>query len=378
MAVEIREHVPGCRVDDFIQAGYEVFRSDPAWVAPLEIDIRARLHPDKNPFFQHAEARYFTAHRNGRVVGRITAQVCREHLRKHQDATGYFGFLDTIDDQEVCDALVEAARRWLATRGMQRMRGPISLSMNEEFGLVIDGNEHPPMVMMGHSRAYQGRLAEGAGLAKVKDFYAWRYDVQAIPPRALRAWEQTKTQPEVKIRKLQRKHADREIDIVLSIFNEAWQDNWGWVPMTRAEADKAVQDLKLVMDEEIALVAEIDGKPAAICLAFPNVNEAIRDLNGKLLPLGWAKLLYRLKVKRTKTARLFIMGIRSEYRRNKRYGGLAMAMFVEIAKLGSAVGYEWGELSLTLEDNTLINLGIKAMGGKVYKTYRLYERAIEG
>ncbi|MGE0791786.1 MAG: hypothetical protein AB7S26_39285 [Sandaracinaceae bacterium] len=376
MAIEIREHTPGDDIDDFIRAGRVVFDGDPAWVPPLEFDLRARLTPAKNPFFHRGEVVLFTAHRDGRLVGRCSAQIDHEHLRLHQDKTGFFGFFDTIDDDDVGRALIDAASAWLRRRGMERMRGPLSLNMNEEVGILVQGHEHPPHVLMGHSRPYQQRIAEASGLEKAKDLYAWRFEVGKIPQRALKAWEQVKQMPEVRLRTVEPRRMKRELDIIMSIFNDAWKNNWGWVPATPEEVEKTGEELRMILDKQLAFIAEVDDKPAAICVALPNINEVIRDFDGKLGPIQVAKLLWRLKIKRPKSGRLMMLGVRSDLRGVKKYGGLSHALYVEIAKRGEQHGYEWGELSWTLEDNAPVNLGIRSMGAKHYKTYRVYEKPL--
>lgn len=376
MTVEVREHRPGKDLGAFVEAGHIVFRGDPSWVPPLEMDLRERLTPGKNPFFEHGEVGLFTAWRDGKLLGRCSTSIDHEHLRLHKDETGFFGFFDTVNDPEVAGALVSAAKRWLLARGMKRIRGPISLSINEEVGALIEGFEHPPVLMMAHSRAYQGSLIEGTGLEKAKDLFAWKFIAGELPTRAAKAWEQVREMPEVRIRSVNKGDMASELRIIMDIFNDAWSQNWGFVPATPNEVKKAAADMKLILDEDLAFIAEVEGKPVGMCICLPNLNEAIQDLGGKLFPLGLAKLLWRVKVKHPKTARLMLLGIRSELRGVKKYGALSTAMYAEIAKRGTAKGYEWGELSWTLEDNHPVNVGIKAMGAKVYKKYRVYEGAL--
>ncbi|NLY93012.1 MAG: hypothetical protein GXY23_03195 [Myxococcales bacterium] len=376
MSIEIRTHRPGQRIDDFLNLHYELFRGDPAFIAPLEMELRDRLTPGKNPFFEHAEAVYFTAWKNGRCVGRISAQIDHEHLRIHKDRTGFFGFFDTIDDQEVASALLTAAESWLRDRGMQRVRGPFSLSINEECGMLVDGFEHPPVVMMPHGLRHQPKLVEGAGYQKAQDLYAWKYVVEPPPERAMKAHAQITSMPEIRFRPITLKSVKKDVPILLDIFNDAWSENWGFVPLTQAEAKKMANDLLLLLDERIAFIVELHGRPVAVCLTLPNLNEAARDLGGKLLPFGIFKLLYRLKVQKVKSARLLILGIRKELRGVKKYGGLSAAMYTELYLRGSKAGYEFCELGWTLESNRPINLGIKMMGGKIYKTYRIYEKEL--
>ncbi len=309
-------------------------------------------------------------------MGRASAQLDHEHLRLYQDRTGFFGFFDTVDDDEVGEALIDAAADWLRRRGMETMRGPLSLNMNEEVGVLIEGFDTPPAVLMGHSRAWQDRVAQAAGLEKAKDLLAWRFEVGKLPGRAERAWEQVQKMPEVRIRSVDPKKIDRELATIMEIFNDAWKANWGFVPATDEEVKKTGEELRLILDRDLAMIAEIDERPVAICVALPNLNEVVRDFDGKLGPVEVAKLLWRLKIRRPKSARLMMLGIRSELRGQKRYGGLSHALYVEIAKRSAKVGYEWGELSWTLEDNHPVNLGIRSMGAKVYKKYRVYERSL--
>ena len=376
MAIEIREHTPGKDIADFMRVSQVVYAGDPNWVEPLHFDLKARLTPGKNPFFKRGELALFTAWKNGKLAGRISAQLDHEHLHRYKDKTGFFGFFDTIDDDEVGQALVEAAAKWLAVRGMTTMRGPLSLTMYEEVGTLVDGFDMPPSLLMQHARTWQDRVAKSAGLHKAKDLFAWRFDVGAIPPRAEKAWAETKALPEVKLRSVQPRHMERELRMIQDIFNDAWQANWGHVPATEDEVKKTAEDLRLILDPEMAFIAEVNGKAMGMCIALPNLNEVIRDFDGKLSPKNVAKLVYRLKVKRPKSARLMMLGISSEMRGIKKYAGLSHALYVEVAKRGEKRGYRWGELSWTLEDNRPINLGIKSMGAKIYKTYRIYEKAI--
>ncbi len=377
-SIEIRQHTPGKDIEDFIRVASIVYADDPNFVAPLEFDLRQRLTPGKNPFFQRGELALFTAWKDGKLAGRISAQLDHEHLHRYNDRTGFFGFFDTIDDDEVGQKLMEAAEAWLKQRGMATMRGPLSMTMYEEAGLLVDGFDMPAHMLMAHSRKWQGRVAESTGLTKAKDLFAWRFDVGHIPERAEKAWAEVKKMPEVKLRSVRPSRMHEELEIIMRIFNDAWEQNWGHVPATPEEVKKTGEDLRLILDPEMAFIAEVDGKPVGMCIALPNINEVIHDFNGKLNPITVAKLLWRLKIKRPKSARLMMLGISQEMRNVRKYGYLSHALYVEVAKRGEARGYTWGELSWTLEDNRAINLGIKSMGAKVYKTYRVYEKPIAG
>ncbi|MFA9470898.1 MAG: hypothetical protein ACERNK_10010 [Deltaproteobacteria bacterium] len=376
MSVEIKQHQPGKDLKDFIQVAFEVYRDDPAWVPPLHMEITDRLTPEKNPFFEHAEVALFTAWKDGKAVGRISAQIDHEHLRIHEDNAGFFGFFDTVDDQEVASALIAAAEDWLASRGMTVMRGPFSLSINEETGLLVEGFDSPPTIMSPHHRSYQGALAEAAGLQKVKDCYGWKHQVVPAPARAQRAWEAITSLPEVRFRSVNPRNLKKEVRDILDVFNDAWQHNWGFVPATDAEAKKMAADLQLILDKELSFFAEIDGQPVAICVCLPNLNEVIFDFGGKLNPVTVGKLIWRLKIRGPKSARLMLLGIRTDLRGKKRYAPLAMAVIAELVRRGLKQGYEWAELGWTLEDNGLINAAIRSMGATIYKRYRLFEKPI--
>jgi hypothetical protein len=375
MTIEIRETPIGGDLRDFLNVVDYVYKNDANYVRPLNMDVKDRLSR-KNPFFNHAEGTTFTAHKNGWCVGRVTAQVDHAHLNLHKDEAGFFGFLDTVDDQEVVNALLDRARTWLSRRGMKRIRGPMSLNVNEEIGCLIEGFDTPPMVMMPHHHPYQANLIESAGLEKTKDLYAWRYTVGDVPKRAQRAHDQIAALPEVKVRHVDMKHLDKDVRIVMDIFNDAWQQNWGFVPLSEDELTKLASDFKLILVPDLTYVVDIDGEPAAFAIAIPNLNEMIHDLQGKLSPVGVAKLLWRLKVARAKTARLALLGVRSKYRHVKKYGGLSTFLYAKMNESGKRCGIEWGELSYTFEDNAPVNLGIKFMGGKIYKKYRLFEAAL--
>ena len=221
MAITVKEHRPGKDVADFLRVADVVFGDDPSWIAPLNMEIKDRLNPAKNPFFEHGEATLFTAWDGDRLVGRTSAQIDHEHLRIHGDDAGFFGFFDTVDDPVVAQALLQAAEDWLRERGLKTMRGPFSLSINEESGCLVEGFETPPAMMMSHSRAYQGALAESYGLEKAKDLLAWKYVVAEPPKRAQRAWEQLRALPEVRFRSIDKRNMLAELRDVLEIFNDA-------------------------------------------------------------------------------------------------------------------------------------------------------------
>ncbi len=376
MSVSIHGHDPGTDLADFMKVADVVYADDPAYIAPLRMEVKERLTPGKNPFWAHAEGRLFTARRDGQLVGRISAQIDHEHLKHHQDGAGFFGFFDTIDDAEVADALLAEAEAWLRAKGSTVMRGPFSLSINEESGVLVDGFDTPPALMMPHHRVYQSGHLDRLGFVKAKDLWAWKYVVAEPPKRAARAWESMQALPEVRFRSVDPSRMRAELDSILDIFNDAWKDNWGFVPATEAEVEKMAKDMKLLIDPRLAFFAEVKEEPVGMCVCLPNLPTLTHDLNGRLAPFGWAKLLWRLKVKKPRAGRLMLLGIKQKMRGKRRYGGLSTAMYAELAYRGIQHDFEWAELSWTLEDNRPINLGIKAMRAKVYKTYRVYEKPL--
>ncbi|HTJ81991.1 MAG TPA: GNAT family N-acetyltransferase [Polyangiaceae bacterium] len=377
MAIDILElGADKKRKRDFLDLVDPIYASDKNYVRPLDMEINDKLDTKKNPFFEHAEGTAWVAYKDGRPVGRVTAQIDHEHLKRYKDDAGFFGYLDTIEDQDVAKALLDEAARWLKARGMKSIRGPYSLSINEELGVLVDGFGEPPVIMMPHHHPYQHKLIEGAGFTKLKDFYAWKYFVGEVPPRAQKAHDEIAALPELKVRQVNPKDVAGELDIIMDIFNDAWSDNWGFVPATPNELKKAAEDLKLILMPEITRLAYIDGEPAAVALALPNLNELTRDFRGKLGPLQLAKLLYRLKIKGPETGRLYILGIKKKWRNVRKYAGLSAYLYVEMNRAAQLLGMKHGELSWTVEDNAPINVAIKLMGGKVYKTYRVYEHAL--
>jgi hypothetical protein len=355
-------------------------KDDPLWVPPLLDDYRRLLNPKKSPFLKHGEAQCFLAEEDGKPVGRICAQIDFDFDKQWPAEVGvaFFGFFDSKDDPKVARALFDKAEEWARLKGRKHLRGPFTLDSKGETGVLIEGFDTPPRVGMPHNRPYVGPLIESAGYAKAKDFFCWWYTSGQIDERTRRIAQRTLDLPNVKVRPMDLKQFRREVDIVRDIYNSAWSSNWGFTPFTAAELAIIATEYKMFVDTEIALVAEVDGKPAAMCFAIPDVNELVKDFDGELMknPLNLAKLLYRLKFKRPKHARLILLGVKEEYRASHKYGTLAAVLYVEVARRGAARGYVGGELGWTLEDNTMINRGIERMGARKYKTYRVYEKTL--
>ncbi|MCA9562138.1 MAG: hypothetical protein KC561_01555 [Myxococcales bacterium] len=375
MAVEIKPVRSKQDRKAFVEFPFQIYRFDRNWVPPLNMEQYDLLNSEKHPWYEHGEAEFFLAYQDGKLVGRISAQVDKLHVERH-DNTGFFGFYEAVDDTRVSKALFKAAEEWLRERKVDKIRGPFSLNINEYAGFLVDGWHYPPMILMTHNPPYYNDHVKRAGFGQVKDLYAWHYDIlKDLPEMALPIAQKVMDYPGLVLRSFDMKNIDREVQIMQDIFNEAWINNWGYLPLTSSEVKKMSQDLKLILDPEAAIIAEVNGDPAGICFCLPNLNEVIQDLDGKLFPTGLLKVLWRTKVKNPKTVRLVAMGVRKKYRGSV-LGGLSIAMYVDIHRRTKRLGYELGELGWTLEDNKKVNQGIEFMGGKVYKTYRVYEKSL--
>jgi hypothetical protein len=375
--IEVRPVRDRRELKAFVELPWKLYRHDPAWVPPLKPEVYAHLDRNKNPFFEHARAEYFVAWRGREAIARISAQVDDEHNRRFNEKTGFFGFFECPDEPAVAAALLDTASSWLRAQGMDLIRGPFNFSINHTAGLLVDGHHSPPHVEMTHNPAYYARLIEERGFGQAMDLYAWKYDATRPPPEVcLQIADAVAQYPGLKVRQLDPNHFDRDIRIILGVFNEAWSQNWGFVPFTDSELRKAARDLKLVIEPRVGLIAEVDGEPAAIALTFPNLNEILHKTRGMGTARTYAKLIWELKVrKRVNSARLMLLGVRPKFRGSV-LGGLSVLLYVETHKRGTALGYKEAELSWTLANNEKINAGIRMMGGEVYKTYRIYEKAI--
>lgn len=374
MSVDVREVRLNGNLKPFLDVVDDIYRRAPNYIRPLDMMVKDRLHP-RSPFFQHAEGTVFLAYKGDRCVGRITAHIDHEHLAKHKDHTGFFGFFDTIDDQAVADALLNRASQWLKDRGMKRIRGPLSLSLNDEVGCLVDGFDYPPMLMMPHHLPYQSGLIENNNhFERIRTMYAWKYEVGALKRRVQEAHDELSKLPEVTSRPVDMNNIEYDTRIVMNLYNDAWSENWGHVPMTQAELRALAKDFKLLLRPELTQIAFINGTPAAVAIAAPNLNEALVGLNGKLLPTGALKLIYRLKIRKTDTARLIILGIAKRFRNQRKYAALSLYLYAKLNQGGQQLGIKWGELSYTDEANGPVNTAIKMMGGTIYKRYNVYER----
>jgi hypothetical protein len=361
---------------EFIHLPWRLYKGNPNWVAPLFMFENERFDPKRNAFYRHADVQLFLARRNGRVVGRISAQVDREHIRYWNEQAGFFGFFESENDPEIAKALLRAAEDWLRERGMERIRGPLSFSTNGECGFLILGFDQPQMPLMPYTLPYYPQLTEAAGYARVKDLLAWRWESLPVPEGpGKRMVEELRARPDVKVRRARIQDFRKEYETILKLYNDAWSENWGFVPATKAEADEIAKSLRMIVDPAIVPIVEVNGVAAAMALAVPNYNWAQQPLNGSLFPFGWLRLLWRLKVRRPKNGRLLLLGVGKDFR-HRQYAGLAYLLCDEIYRGAVERGYKWAEFGWTLEDNGLINSLIKKIGAVHYKTYRIFEKVL--
>lgn len=361
----------------FIGVTRTLYAGDPAWVQPLTIERLDHLNAKKNPFLVGIEAAYWLLLFDGAPVGRISAQVDRAHLERYGDATGHFGFLEAIDDAAAFGLLLDTAATWLRLRGMERMTGPFSLSINDETGTLVEGFDTPPYFMMPHGQPHYDRRLHEQGCTKAKDLLAYRIDVQApFPPAAARLVERTQKTGGLVVRPLDMRRYTDEIRLIVDIFNDAWAENWGFVPFGEAEAQYLATSIRPLVDAQCFAIAELDGEPVAMTVTLPNLNAVIADLDGRLLPFGWARLLWRLKVRGITSWRMPLMGLRRAWHGTLKGTAAAMGVIEAIRAYHAARGVTEGELGWVLEDNAAIQRVIEAVGGVPYKTYRVYEKAL--
>jgi GNAT superfamily N-acetyltransferase len=359
-------------LDDFVRLPWRIYPTGSPWVPPLNSEVKDLVDPRRHhPFYAHAEVQLFVASREGRPVGRIAAILNHAHLDIHRDGVGFFGFFEAEDDDEVARSLFDAAAGWLRDRGATRMRGPVNPSVNEEIGLLLDDFAGRPVLMMTYNPPYYVRLLEGAGFAKVRELYAYLATENHRPTdKQERLGERLKRHHGIEIRNARLRDAEREASIIEGIYNEAWNELWGYVPMTHDEVVYMTKKLKPLADERMILIASVRGEPAAFALAIPDLNDVLRRLNGRLGPIGILKALYyRRKIR---GLRLMALGVVREHRRK----GIEALLVQELFKRGLAGGYRWMEISWVLEDNAAANNVLRNLGFPRYRTYGLFEKSI--
>jgi GNAT superfamily N-acetyltransferase len=358
--------------DQFIRFPWKVYENSPNWVPPLISEVKFILS-DKNPFFRHAEAAYFLARKDGQVVGRVAAIIDRNHINVHNEQAGFFGFFECLPDLNIAQDLVAAAEKWLRQRDIEIMRGPMNPSTNDECGFLVQGFDSPPMIMMTYTPPYYLDYMEKCGLAKAKDLYAYISIIKdvAAGDRLEKLSSKIKGRlPGLTIRPMNMKNFNKELAAVKDIYNAAWSRNWGFVPMTDDEIDSMAKRLKPLIVPELAVMAEVDGKPAGFMLTVPDYNQVLAKLNGKLGLPEIIKFLWNSR--KITDIRVIIMGVKEEYRRK----GIEGLLYLESFKAALRKGYVRSEMSWVLEDNVLVQKGCELMGGKLYKKYRIYEKRL--
>lgn len=358
----------------FIDVPWRIYADDPLWIPPLRLE--RRLHFSKfNPFLKHAEWKAWVAYRNNEPVGRISAQVDKLHRERYGAHTGHFGLLETIEDADVLRALLSSAEDWLAGRGTVHVTGPFNLSINQECGILVEGFDTPPMVMMPHSRTWYGPLLEQQGYRAVKDMLAYWVQVEDSAPQLMTTLKE-KFSKQVVLRRLRRDRFGEEMEVLRDIFNDAWSENWGFVPFTEAEFAELGTSLRLLVPDDFIQIAEVDGNPAAFMAGLPNLNEIFAGLNGNLFPFGWIRLIRHLKSRGVRTGRIPLMGVRKQFQNTPL--GMALAFMVIDAprQAGISRGIQALELSWILEDNKPMRSILKYLGCKEYKRYRIYGKTL--
>ena len=352
----------------FIKLQWKIYDGNPYWVPPLLMDRRKLIDRKNNPFYKHAEMELFLAERDGNVVGRIGAIVNHNHNKEHSENIGFFGFFESIDDQAVANALYDTARHWLATRGVTAMRGPASPSVNDEYGLLVDGFDKSPAVLMTYNPEYYVRLVEGYGFVKVKDLYAYYvHKDKVFTEKLVRVSEALEKREGMVFRSLNMKKFDEEVRTIRELYNKGWSRNWGEVPMTEEEFDYVAKDLKPVVNPELVILAEINGKPVGFAMSLPDLNVVLKgNRKGYFIP-GLLRLL--LFKKRIDFVRIIILGVLPEYLNS----GIGGVLFYETARRAVEQGYPHGEASWVVEDNVMMNRGAQLLKGEKTKTYRVYE-----
>ncbi len=373
MAVEISPVKGFADLRAFVDLPFRLHAGTP-WIPPLRLERYAFLNRKLNAYFKHGEAEYFLARRDGRVVGRISAQIDRAYNEYHGTRWGMFGFLEFEDDQETLDALLHAAEGWLRERACERMVGPMDFAMNDESGVLIEGFELEPLIRQPWHPPYYQQRCEQAGLTKAMDLYSWFLEIadrDRMNPILPKLAERVQSKHGITIRKMSRRHLRREMDEFAKIYNAAWSSNWGFVPFSKSDLDAYTIDMQLVFDRDWYMIAENDRETVAMAITIPDIHQVYKKMQGRLLPLGWWYYLNRKKI--IDRVRIGFLGVLPEYQ----HTGVAAALYLEHFDMAERTSRKSGEASWILETNTSMNRGLEAMGGRIVKRWRVYERLLE-
>lgn len=363
-------------LETFLRVPFFIYRNDPNWTAPLEIERKIFLSSD-NPFFLHAEAKYWVAYQDNSPCGRISAQIDKSVLQTIDPKLGHIGMFECVDDQNVADMLMNTAETWLRERGMTRAQGPFNLSVNQECGVLVKGFDAPPMIMMGHALPYYQRLYEKAGYRKVKDLLAYGLDIpRGFSDKVLRFVEMGKKNSNIHIRDIDMKNYERELEIFFDIFNDAWSGNWGFVPFSKAESRYAAKNMKMLIAEHRVRICYFKKEPVAFMVTLPDINCLIKDFNGKLFPFNIFKLLWRIKARHPERVRVPLMGVRKKMQGSLVGACMVFLMIETIREQVAKRGGKFAELSWILEDNLPMRKILEEIGCYIYKSYRIYEKTL--
>ena len=353
----------------FIKFQWEIYKNDNYWVPPLIMERKKLLNKEKNPFFKHAEAEYFLAEKDGKLVGRIAAIKNDMYLKYHNDDTGFFGFFECIDDQKIANALFDTAKNWLKQKGLKNMMGPANPSSNDEWGMLLEGYDDSPRILMTYNPKYYNVLCENYGMKKAKDMYAWKLEHSkvATSDKLNRGQEIVRKRYNIKVTQLDMKNFDRDIEKFKYIYNKAWAPNWGFVPMTEAEIDAMAKDLKPLAEPSLVLFGTIGDELVGAALVMLDYNQIFKNMNGRLFPFNFIKLFTQKK--KITWGRILTLGIIPKYQKK----GLDAVLYWEILERSHKLGIDRGEASWVLEDNDMMNRGLELMNADKYKTYRIWE-----
>jgi GNAT superfamily N-acetyltransferase len=376
VAVEVRPVESWRDVRAFVDLPFRLHASSDRWVPPLRLERMLFLNRRVNAYFEHASAQLFLARRGSRVVGRISAQIDRAFNEHQGNDWGMFGFLELEDDPEVMRELLDAAAGWLRARGRDRMVGPMDFTMNDECGVLVEGFDRDPMIKQPWHPPYYQRLCEGAGLAKAVDLFMWELYIadarKRVVPAIVEMGQRLEADHGIRIRKMPRRNLRRDLDVFGETYNEAWKDNWGFVPYSSSDLDYYAQELQLVFDPHWFMVAEKadTGEAVGVCITVPDVNEVLKRMQGRILPLGWWYFLRRGRI--ITRVRVGFLGVKPEYQ----HTGVAAGLYLENFDMADATPQKGGEMGWILESNEAMNRGMEGMGGERIKRYRVYERAL--
>lgn len=375
-AIDVRPLVGRSMIRDWLEVPKRILAGDPAWVCPLDLAERQRISPKHNPFFKFGEACFFVAYRDGKPVGRISAQVNRRHLEQHGDETGQFGFFDVVEDIAVARALVDAAAHWLASKGLRRMQGPFNLTINQDAGLLVSGFDTRPVIMTSHCPAYMPSLAEACDLVKSIDLFAYRTSSLAREDKIVRLARTALASGRVKMRNIDMKDYWREANLLFDIFNDAWSRNWGFTPFSPEEVRATAGELRPFMRSKFGWIAEIDGEPAAMAVILPDLNEVIAPFGGKLLPFNWARLGYAVWNDDWTSARVPLFGLRKQHHNSPLAVGVLSLLITELFKLSRQYRDVAVEFSWILETNRQVTAIMELAVGRPQRVYRIYEKSL--